>query len=215
MGKICGPHGQGKHVERRDNIARLLGYGSPDVEEAIACASNRATLVGCGTLRPNRAVVHKIPLPTSFDAVPLPTSFDAVPLPTSLDAVAAYRAITVTLAWFSPVNPRHRAYRRAKLEVGAVPKLDKTAGVQRTRGQPANKSALRGAAFHDRYEGNRAIPFIDDGHIRLRVFCRAQAGGLDEPIRYGMAVTIEAGAHIPVYREVRARLEVPVAPAAP
>ena len=43
------------------------------------------------------------------------------------------------------------------------------------------------------------------------VYCREQAGTLDQSIRYGIAVTIEAGEGIPVYNEVRARLAVPVA----
>ena len=59
------------------------------------------------------------------------------------------------------------------------------------------------------------MAFIDDGHVVLRVYCRQQAGVLDQNIRYGMAVTIEAGEGIPVYDEVRARLAVPVAPRVP
>ena len=191
---LYGPRGQGKHVARRDNIARLLGYGFPNIEEAIACAANRATLVGFGSIRPRQAAVHAIPLPPSLERVPEP------------------RAITVTLAWFSPVNPRHRAYRQAKLEVDAVTKLDMSAGVNRSPGQPSDKSTPRGTVFHTRYEGDQVVQFIDDGHIRLRVSCREPAGALDRDIRYGMAVTIEAGAHIPVYREVSVRLAVPVAP---
>ncbi|MDE0024987.1 MAG: hypothetical protein OXP69_11300 [Spirochaetaceae bacterium] len=50
------------------------------------------------------------------------------------------------------------------------------------------------------------MPFIDDGHLQFRVFCREQGGSLDESIRYGIAVTIEAGEAIPVYQQVRQRL---------
>ena len=39
-----------------------------------------------------------------------------IPLPTSLERVTDPRVITLSLAWFSPVNPRHAAYRRAKLK---------------------------------------------------------------------------------------------------
>ena len=56
----------------------------------------------------------------------------------------------------------------------------------------------------------KAVPFIDDGHILLRIFCREQAGSLDQPIDYGVAVTIEAEEGIPVYEEVRARLAVQI-----
>lgn len=93
---IYGPTGRGKHIARRDNIARALGYGRPNVEEALTCAANRATLVGCGEVSADRTA-----------------SRFRVPLPASLERVAEPRTITLTLAWFSPVNIRHRTYRRA------------------------------------------------------------------------------------------------------
>jgi len=59
------------------------------------------------------------------------------------------------------------------------------------------------------------VPFVDDGHVVLQVHCREQAGALDQDMRYGMAVTIEAGEGIPVYEEVRAGLAVRVAAGTP
>lgn len=191
--QLYGPHGQGKHVERRDNVARVLGYGRPLIEEAMSCAPHRATLVGYGEVENDRANQHRIPLPPSLESVKEP------------------RAVTVTLAWFSPVNPRHQAYRRAKLEAGAVTKLETAFGVKRSVDQPSEKSVPRGTLFHTRYEGDKAVAFVDDSHLLLRVWCREQAGTLDQTIRYGLAVTIEAGEAIPVYEEIRTRLVVPVA----
>ena len=189
-----GPRGQGKHTERRDNIARLLGYGFPNIDEALSCAPNRATLVGHGTIAARAANIHRIPLPPSLERVTEP------------------RAVTITVAWFSPVNRRHQAYRRAKLDVSAVTKLETAVGVKRASGQPSDKSVPRGTVFHTRYEGNQAVPFVDNGHVLLRMFCREQAGPLDQDICYGVAVTIEAGEGIPVYQEIHAQLAVPIAP---
>ena len=84
------------------------------------------------------------------------------------------------------------------------------AGVSRAGGQPSNHSVPRGTVSHERYDGNKAVAFVDDGHVVLRIYCREQAGALDQNIRYGVAVTIEAGEGVPVYQEVRARLAVPV-----
>ena len=187
-----GPHGRGTYVARRDNVSRLLGHGFPNIEETLACAPNRATLVGYGMIEARESNVHRIPLPPSLEHVTEP------------------RALTVTVAWFSPVNPRHQAYRRAKLEVSALQDLERTAGVNRSSGQPSDKSVPRGTVSHTRYEGDRAVAFVDDGHVVFRVHCREQAGVLDQSIRYGIVVTIEAGEDIPVYAEVRARLAVPV-----
>ena len=185
---LYGPKGQGKHVARKDNITRVLGYGRPAVEEAMTCAANRATLVGYAAVAANpSAHLYRVPLPLSLERVTTP------------------RSITMTLAWFSPVNFRHRAYRRAKLEIQPVD-LGTSAGVRRAPDQPSDKSVPRGSLFHVRYEGEEAVPFVDDGHIQFRVFCREQAGALDLEIRYGLAVTIEAGEGVPVYQEIRQRL---------
>jgi Subtilase family len=185
---LYGPHGQGKNVARKDNVSRTLGYGRPIVEEAMACAPNRATLVGYGDALSNgTANRYRIPLPASLERVTDP------------------RAVILSLAWFSPVNPRHASYRRAKLEI--VPtSFEISIGVAREKSQPSNASVPRGSLFHVRYTGEKAVPFIDDGHITFRVFCREQGGALDQSIRYGLAVTIEAGEGITVYQEVRQRL---------
>ena len=192
-----GPHGRGKHIERRDNISRLLGYGFPNIDEALSCAPNRATLVGYGTIAAGEANIHRIPLPASLERVTEP------------------RTLTVTVAWFSPVNRRHQAYRRAKLEVSALRDLETAAGVGRSGGQPSNHSVPRGTVCQERYDGNKAVAFVDDGHVVLRIYCREQAGALDQDVRYGIAVTIAAGEGIPVYQEVRTRLAVPVAARVP
>ena len=188
LNEIYGPQGRGTHVARKDNIARVLGYGRPIVEEAMTCAANRAVLVGHGAVVPDgSATLYRIPLPASLERVTEP------------------RSITLTLAWFSPVNVRHRAYRRARLELQSVDFMT-SAGVKRVGDQPSDKSVPRGSLFHVRYHGENAVPFVDDGHVQFRVFCREQAGALDQQIRYGLAVTIEAGEGVPVYQEIRQRL---------
>ena len=203
---LYGPHGPGKYVEQRDNIARVLGYGFPDIEKTIVCASHRATLVGYGTVHAERANVHRIPLPSSLKGVSEP------------------RSITMTVAWFSPINPYHREYRRAKLEVDIVTNADfrtgekvtqekviqKTMGAQREPDQPSDRSTPRGTVFHTRYRGKKAVEYIDDGYVLLRVTCKERAGGLDQAIRYGVAVTVEAGESVPVYEEIQNRLAVAV-----
>jgi hypothetical protein len=179
------PQGQGTHVVRRDGIARLLGYGRPTVHEMMQCAENRATMIGYGEIPAGeQAALYRIPLPPSLERVREP------------------RALTVSLAWFSPVNIRHQAYRRAKLEV-APDSPEARFGVKRTAGQPSDKAVPRGSLFHVRYAGERAVAFVDGNTLALRVFCREQGGALDQSIRYGLAVTIEAGEAVRVYEEVR------------
>ncbi len=187
---IYGPTGRGTYVPRRDNIARVLGYGRPMVEEAMSCTANRVTLVGYGEVNADGTAAQY-----------------RVPLPGSLERVTEPRSVTLTLAWFSPVNIRHRAYRRAKLEI-KPDDFDSKVGVKRGPAQPSDKSVPRGSLFHVHYEGEKAVTFVDDGHLRFLVFCREQGGALDQSIRYGLAVTVEAGENVPVYQEIRQRLRV-------
>ena len=65
---------------------------------------------------------------------------------------------------------------------------------------------------HEVLEGNRAVPYQDGENIIIKVNCRADAGDINEPIRYGLAVTLEVTeeVHIPVYQEIRNRLAIPV-----
>ena len=184
--EMYGPHGRGQHVARDDNVARVVGYGGPCVEESMTCAFNRATLVGYGQLRAKQMATCRLPLPPSLDRLDVP------------------RSLTVTLAWFSPVNVRHLSYRMAKLEVEGDFKNE--IGTERAKAQPAYNSIPRGTLFHERYEGEKAVAFVGDGLLSLRVRCKEQAGKLDEPIRYGLAVTVEADEGIPVYQEIRDRL---------
>ena len=55
LDRIFGPQGQGSHFARRDNIARLLGYGIPQIDRVLNCAENRATLSDMERLRLTRA----------------------------------------------------------------------------------------------------------------------------------------------------------------
>lgn len=188
------PQGQGSHFRRRDDIARLLGYGVPKIERVLDCAENRATLLGVGTIEPESAVLYRIPLPPD------------------LEGVRTFRALTVTLAWFSPVNPRHQGYRMAALDVSAASEEKYWAVENRFPTQPTDKATARGTIFHERRYGEAAAVFVDDGHILLRVSCRAPAGELRESVPYALAVSFEVGIEsgIQVYDQIRARLAAPI-----
>lgn len=195
IGEICGPAGGRQHVERSANATRYLGFGIPDIERVLDCAENRATLVGYGELSPDHWLKYSFPLPPSLERVTDP------------------RALTVTLAWLTPVRPGHQGYRAVKLE--AAP-LDPAAafGVSRFKDQPSDPTVKKGTVFHERFAGERAVPFLDDGHLTLRVWCKDDAGTRSAPVRYALAVTVEAGTPIPVYEEVREQLRVRTRPPA-
>lgn len=184
------PQGSGQYVARRDDITRLLGFGVPDIERVLDCAENRATLLGFGTIAADSALLYRIPIPAG------------------LDGQRAFRALTATLAWFTPINARHQGYRRAALDVS--PGTDEKYWIADKRDpcQPTDKTIVRGSLFHERRTGERAAVFVDNGELLLRVSCRATAGELEEDVPYAFAISFEVGveAGIAVYEEVRARV---------
>ncbi len=86
---------------------------------------------------------------------------------TGLEQITDPRALTITLAWFSPVKPGHQNYRCTKLEA-APDEPVVSLGVKRFAEQPAVASVKKGTVFHENYHGAKAVPFVDDGHLSLR-----------------------------------------------
>ena len=73
------------------------GYGVPQRDLADGCDSHEASILYVGNLGANEQSTLALPLPNGLQAVGL-------------------KRITATLAWLSPVNWRHRQYRRAALD---------------------------------------------------------------------------------------------------
>lgn len=188
---IFGPQGPGSHYTRKDDITRLLGYGFPTIERVLDCAANQATLVGHGTITPGAAIVYRIPLPED------------------LDGVLAFRTLTTTLTWFTPINLRHQGYRRAALDVSPASDEKYWIASERERYQPTDKAIGRGTLWHEHRSAEEATVFVDDGHLGLRISCRATAGDLNDSIPFALAVTFEVGvqAGIEVYEPVREAVE--------
>jgi hypothetical protein len=189
--EICGPNGQYQHAERTENSCRFIGFGIPDIAKVLDCAPNQATLAGYGEIRVERSIVYRIPLPESLERVTVP------------------RSLSITVAWLSPVKPKHQAYRCVRLEAEPVTKSIESFGVKRRTAQPTDGSVRKGSVFHEHYDGAAAVPFIDDGHLLLRVWCKDDAGlPSDVAIRYGIAITIQTDSPLPIYQEVQQRLRV-------
>lgn len=193
--EICGPNGQYQHAERTENSCRFVGFGIPDILKVLDCAPNQATLVGYGELRVEQSVIYRIPLPESLERVTVP------------------RSLSITVAWLSPVKPKHQAYRCVRLEAEPVTNSIESFGVKRRTAQPTDGSVRKGSVFHEHYDGAAAIPFIDDGHLLLRVWCKDDAGvPAGVAIRYGIVITIQTEGALPIYQEVEQRLRVQAIP---
>jgi hypothetical protein len=181
---------------QKDFVSRWLGYGPADVERALSCSTERATMIGTGEVEAEKACVF------------------SAPLPPSLAGKTVWRRLTVTLAWLTPINPAHRAYRRAKLWI-TPPQTE----LHLARVNSANdKAAQRGTLQHEVLEGDNAVAFVDGDRFTCKVNCAADAGELKDKIPFALCVTLEVapGAGIPIYQEIRDRIvpQVPIQPAA-
>ena len=172
----------------RERIGQFLGYGSANITRVTYCTDQRVTVLGFGELDDNEG--HE------FD----------LPFPPSLSAVNEWRRLTITLAWFTPIKSSHRSYRVAHLWFELVTGNE----IAPNRVCADARAAQRGTVQHEILEGNKAVFLVDGDAVRIKVNCRADAGDITEPIRYGLAVSLEIAesANIPIYQEVRERLGV-------
>lgn len=176
---------------QRDRVARLLGYGLARPDGVLRCDTHQATVFAVDRI--GAGVAHAY----SF------------PLPPSLSARAVERRVTLTLAWLTPINPVHRAYRRAAMTLEPL-------GAERSALGQGNEitrnAARRGTLQHEVLIGNRAVPYAPGAAVELVVSCRADAGVLDVLVPYALLATVEVpvAVGLPIYEEIRQALRIPV-----
>lgn len=181
--EVLEPQTDGRSI--RHWISRWLGYGAPDIQRVMECTDQRATVLGFGELPDGSAHIFELPLPPS------------------LGSRTDRRRLTVTLAWLSPVFPTTQKYRAASLWFDVQ---DNALAVKRQDGEW--QEVRRGTVQHEVFEGKNAVVVSDGDSTLIKVNCRADAGKLMEPVRYGLVVSLEVaeGVNIRVYEEVRVRI---------
>lgn len=180
---------------RRDRVAHLLGYGLSDPADALRCDPHQATVFATGWIAAGAAHAYTFPLPPS------------------LTGSTADRRVSLTVAWLTPINPAHRAYRRAAVTFEAQGDALDLFG-RRTEATMA--AARRGTLQHEVLVGDRAVPYDAGASLALVVSCRADAGVLDGEVPYAVLATVEVpeDVGISLYEEIRAALRVRIQPAA-
>jgi hypothetical protein len=108
----------------------------------------------------------------------------------------------VTLAAFPPIRPRDRRHRAAQLFIR--PDQD-TLNVSRRDSDW--RSVRRGAVQHEVLTGDQAAVYVDGDTLKLQVNCRATVASMRETVPFGLAVTIESAANLPIHAEVATRLQ--------
>ncbi len=181
--------GQDQRVDlfRKRHVLSTVGYGAVDPARAVGADDHRATLIGWGELEKEKGHEFRFPLPAS------------------LNAIGGKRRLTFTLAWFSPINPQSRLYRCARLWFSKP-----NENLATRRAEAEHRSVHNGTLQHEIWEGESAAVFSDGTDLIIRVNCREDGGKLQAPVRYGLAVSIEAAVELrlPIYEEVREAIAV-------
>jgi len=170
-------------------LERAVGNGVLLRDFSTGCATNEAVLLFLGSIEAAQEQDLTIPLPDGL-------------------SVRETKRIEATLAWLSPINWRHRQYRRAALSFvtpsGAIPDLGKAVGL-------SADTAKAGATTvqHVSWETQKAFAGGVDSEINVRVKCFEQAGGLaGEAVDYAAVVSlwVAPAIGVDVYAQVRAQV---------
>jgi hypothetical protein len=192
--RTIGPAGRGQASRQKDNIRRFLGYGCVDADDAVACASDRATFFATGTLQRDR------------------TATIAVPVPVAIGGQARPHMLAATLAWFTPVSPGRKSYRSCKLKILDPTEIGALA-VAAHSNQPDGNQTNRGTVFTRCWSGDSAPVVGPDMTIALQIQRDPdQAAVIDEPLIYGLAVTLAMPGELRIYEQARALIAPPIRP---
>jgi Subtilase family len=169
--------------------SRFLGYGEVDPSRALFSTDKRVVMLGWDSLKCDQAHTYRVPLPPS------------------LSGRKVKRRLSVSLAWHTPINPRHKDYRRAFLWFKPDKKplaLDKK--------DLDFESSRRGTVQHQIFEGEKSRAFSDGDDIAIKVSCVEDAGSFTDEIPYALAVTLEIADPIDlkIFNEIQARIRLKV-----
>lgn len=167
-----------------------LGNGVITRDYADGCATNEAVMLFIGSIGGTQEQELLFPLPDGL-------------------SVLETKRIDATLAWLTPVNWRHRQYRRASLSfvkpAGAIPKLGTPSGL-------SSDTTTRGAATvqHQSWELQSAFASGQGSDMSVRVKCYEQAGGLDgRQIDFAVALSLWVAptVNVDIYNQVKTQVE--------
>lgn len=168
--------------------SRWIGYGYPNIDKVKECTEQRATVIGFGELKEEKAHVYSLPLPPS------------------LSSQTIKRRLTITLAWFSPISSNTQRYRTSRLWFEAKNQ------VATNRADSDWRAVRRGTLQHEIFEDATAAAFIDGDIISIKVNCSKDANSFSESIPYAILVSLEVaeGLNLPIYQEIKERISIPV-----
>lgn len=171
-----------------------LGNGLIQRDYTDGCATNEAVVLFVGSIGAAQEQELLFPLPDGL-------------------SIREAKRIDATLAWLSPVNWRHRQYRRAALSfvkpAGSIPKLQTPSGL-------TADATTRGASTvqHQSWELTSAFGSGQGSDMLVRIKCYEQAGGLSgREVDFAVALSLWVAptVNVDIYNQVKTQIETRVA----
>lgn len=173
-------------VPKKKLKSRWIGYGYPDSEKSLSCNPQRATVIGLGAIKKGKAELYNLPIPEC------------------LNAKTNKRKLTITLAWFSPINSRNQKYRTARLWF----EVSGTSIFQEKEDVADENLAKKGTIQHEVFVGSKALAIGSDDSVSIKVTCDRDAANITDEIPYALMVSLEVakGVDLPIYQEISMKI---------
>lgn len=167
------------------------GYGSLARHLADGCDPNEAAILFIGDIGENESRTLALPLPNGLQDRGL-------------------KRVSATLAWLSPVNWRHRQYRRAALEFSQPTGFTNLGTALGAVGDRPKRGTLQ----HVEWEITKAVGVGQGNDLELTVNCKGQAGGLQgERVDFAVVLSLWVAPelNVDVYTQVQQQVAARVA----
>lgn len=167
------------------------GYGSLARHLADGCDSNEAAILYIADIGENESRTLSFPLPNGLQA-------------------RGIKRVSATLAWLSPVNWRHRQYRRAALDFSQPTGFTNLGTALGAVGDRPKRGTLQ----HVEWEITKAVGVGQGSDLDLKVNCKGQAGGLQgERVDFAVVLSLWVAPelNVDVYTQVEQQVNARVA----
>lgn len=173
---------------KKKETLKWIGHGLPNPEMSSFCTDQRVTLMGYGELSEGTQSEFKFPLPSC------------------LISQAVLKRLTITLAWLSPIAPRNKNYRLAKLSFNADNAL-----IAKDNSEGDDNVSRKGTVQHEVFVGKQASTYVDGTDLKIVVSCKKEPN-LTHSVKYVLMTTLEVApeTQLPIYQEVEARVQTQV-----
>lgn len=165
-------------------LSKWLGNGIPNFEKVRECKKNRITLIGYGNISKGSSNIYTIPIPIEFSNKRIT------------------RKLTVTMAYFTPINVANQKYRGGQMwfDISKNP-------LTPNRVNTDYNIVKRGTIQHEIFYGEQAVAWDENDCIEIKVNCDEDASKEFEELPYAIMVSFEVLEDIEVYDTILEKIK--------